>query len=284
MPATPEEALAAADAIASGEASGWGNRTLWPADRMASGNWSPVQWFDGRLAEAAYEINMSPNLEPMGRNHDIGPAGRRIRDAYAQCELDEPDAVPIFWSVSSKIHNTMQSSPEAYGLPKRGKQSLAEKYWKKRSCFLVAQRYDTISGRLTGIWSTKPSIGSGWIPVAVPDSDHGKALAAWWNSTPVRLLLLNLRSKKLTYPAWSLDQLSEVGVPTLENPGWKALAQAWQETCDFEMLPLSHADDCPARPIIDRAAALTLGVDEHLVADWRNILASEPTISNRVAD
>ena len=284
MPATPEEALSAADAIDTGKAPEWGSRTLWPADRIASGDWSPVQWFNGHLAEAAYELSTSPNLEPMGRNHEIGPAGQRIRDAFEQCQLGDQEAVPIFWSVSSKIHNTMRSSPEAYGLPKMGKQALANKYWHRRSCLLVAQKYNTMSGRLTAIWSPSPSIGSGWTPVAVSDKIDGMALAAWWNSTPVRLLLLNLRSKTLTYPNWSLDQLRGVGIPKSDSPARATLAQAWEEASDMVMLPLSQAVDCPVRPIIDRAAALALGVDEQLIGDWREMLAREPTISNRVAD
>ena len=110
------------------------------------------------------------------------------------------------------------------------------------------------------------------------------ALAAWWNSTPVRLLLLNLRSKTLTYPNWSLDQLRGVGIPKSDSPARATLAQAWEEASDMVMLPLSQAVDCPVRPIIDRAAALALGVDEQLIGDWREMLAREPTISNRVAD
>ncbi|MCY4133671.1 MAG: hypothetical protein OXG30_01985 [bacterium] len=243
-----------------------------------------MQWFEGRLAEAAYEINQSPLLEPVGKRHEIGPAGQRIRDAYTQCESDTPEAVPIFWSVSSQIHNTMHSSPEANGLAKNAKKGLAQKYWQRRSRLLVAQRYDTISGRLTAIWSPTPSIGSGWTPVTVSDEIDGHALAAWWNSTPTRIMLLNLRSKKLTYPAWSLDQLRSVGIPNPDNPAWATLARAWEEVSDVEIMPLSQADDCPVRSTIDRAAALALGVEEQQIAEWRGMLAREPTINNRLAD
>ncbi len=124
MPATPNEALEAADAIASGDLGNWGTVTLWPADRVREGDWSPVQWYDGELAEIArsleaneedlslsdsdpqakhYEAASSPpsptptrtrrtsnprsflssELEPVSRKHAIGPAGRRIQDAFA---------------------------------------------------------------------------------------------------------------------------------------------------------------------------------------------------------
>ena len=106
---------------------------------------------------------------------------------------------------------------------------------------------------------------------------------AWWNSTPARLLLLNMRSKKLTYPTWSLAQLRQVGIPKPGNPAWETLTRAWEEACQLEMLPLSQGEECPARHLIDRAAALALGMEEEQMAEWRQMLAQEPTISNRPA-
>lgn len=108
-------------------------------------------------------------------------------------------------------------------------------------------------------------------------------MVAWWNSTPARLLLLNMRSKKLTYPTWSLAQLRQVGIPKPNNPAWGALAQAWEEACELEMVPLSQGEECPARHLIDQAAALALGMEEEQLAEWRQMLAQEPTISNRPA-
>ena len=56
MPTTPDEALAAADAISCGDLGDWGSVTLWPADRVCDGDWSPVQWYDGELAEIARSL------------------------------------------------------------------------------------------------------------------------------------------------------------------------------------------------------------------------------------
>ncbi len=128
MPATPDEALEVADAIASGDLGEWGNVTLWPAERVCEGDWSPVQWYDGELAEIArsleaneeeislslslsdsapqgkpYAVPSTPagtaptrarwtgsprsfsasDLEPASLRHVVGPAGRRIQDAFA---------------------------------------------------------------------------------------------------------------------------------------------------------------------------------------------------------
>ncbi len=242
-----------------------------------------MQWFDGQLAEATYLINLSPNLEPIGLHHWIGPSGRGIRDTYRKSAEVDPETVPLFWSIAAKIHRRMAGTPDHQGYPKADKSHLARRYWEMRSHTLVTERYDTISGRLTALWSPTPSIGSGWIPVAVSGKPEGKALVAWWNSTPVRLMLLNLRTKKLTYPSWSLAQLRQVGVPRPDNSAWSHLAEAWEQAADLEMLPLSLGQECQARRIIDRAAAMALDFDEEEIVEWRRRLAVEPTISNRPA-
>ena len=140
-------------------------------------------------------------------------------------------------------------------------------------------RLDTIGGRLSGLWSAKPSFGW-WVPVAVPGEERQKALAAWWNSTPVRLMLLNRRAQKLTYPTWQLAHLREVRIPKPDSLAWESLRAAFDQVCDTELLPMRHADVCDARRIIDEAAAFALGIVPDLISDWRRRLAAEPTITN----
>lgn len=64
-------------------------------------------------------------------------------------------------------------------------------------------------------------------------------------------MLLNQRTRKLTYPRWSLAQLRSIRVPKRA-----------------------------ARHVIDRAAALAIGIHADRVAEWRRRLAAEPTITN----
>ena len=283
MPATADEAVAVVDAIVAGRASEWGQIGCWPADRVAAGDWTPVQWFDGALADAALALEENALLQPAGQRHDVGPAGRRIRDAFRDSEDDMPGAIRVFWSVGSELRRTMRGEPEAWRRPKPGKEAMARRYWEQRSQILVAQRFDTVTGRLTGLWSAQPAIGSGWVPVAVEEEVEAKALAAWWNATPARLMLLNRRSKKLTYPAWSLEQLREIRIPKPDNPAWSALKDAFDATCDDEVLPMKQAEECAVRAVIDEAAALALGLSPEVLADWRRRLAAEPTVSNRPA-
>ena len=102
---------------------------------------------------------------------------RHLVDAFAA-------KVPGFKSLSSKLHRTLQGKPDVVYTPRAGKAALAARYAAQRSRVLVAMKMDTISGRLSGLWSDIPSFGW-WVPISVTDEDIGKALVAWWNSTPM---------------------------------------------------------------------------------------------------
>ena len=282
MPATAKEALDAADAIAAGNET-WGSRTFWPADRIEAGDWTPVQWYDGSLANAIREIEDAPELEPLGARHAVGPAGRRVQDAFRRCDADAKSAVPGFHSVSSKIRRTMKGTNDVWYQPKPGKELLAERYLEQRNHLLLPFRFRTTNGRLTAVWTPTPSFGY-WVPVDVEEEYTATALAAWCNSTPVRLMLLNRRARALTYPVWVLEHLREIRIPKPDSLAWNALAAAYTKACDLELLPMHQADECPARKIIDCSAALALGVDDAQIGQWRRKLAREPTISNEQAN
>ena len=282
MPQSAAEATAVADAVATGALGEWGNVQRWPAERVCAGDWTPVQWYDGTLGEAAAELEANVRLEPAGRRFEIGPAGQRIQDAYEVCDGQERGAVAGFHSVSSRLRRTIAAEPDVWYRPKTAKHRLAERYRAQRNHLLVPMRFDTVSGRLTGLWSREVSFGW-WAPVAVPDEASQKALAAWWNSTPARLMLLNRRAQKLTYPTWQLAHLREIRIPKPDNPAWGALRAAFGQVCETELLPMKAAEECEARKIIDEAAALACGVEPGLLADWRHRLSAEPTITNRRA-
>ena len=282
MPSTPEDAITAADAILAGEPTKWARVTKWPNDRVEAGDWTPVQWFNGALADVVRQVEASPRLQPLGKDHAVGPAGQRIQDAYQVAEPDAPGSLPGYHSVSSKLRRKVREEPDVGYVPRPGKERLAERYAGQRSRVLVAMRMDTIAGRLNALWATSPSFGW-WVPVTVDGDRQGQALAAWWNSTPVRLMLLNRRARKLTYPTWQLHHLREVRIPTPDNPAWDALAEAWEQVRDVELLPMREGGRCEARLVLDEAAAAALDVSAATVAGWRAMLAAEPTVTNRRA-
>ncbi len=279
MPDNVEKAVEVAEAIASGNPGQWGRIHHWPANRVRGGDWTPVQWFDGGLAETAFTLERNELLEPVGRRYAVGPAGQRIQDAYDVVAENGADAIPGFHSVAGRLRRTILGEPDVWYRPKAAKRGLADRYRSLRSQLLVPMRLDTITGRLTGLWTPHPSFGW-WVPIAVHDKSIAKALAAWWNSTPVRLMLLNRRGRKMTYPVWQLAHLREIRIPRTDNPAWAALKSAFDQTCKTALLPMKQAEACAARKKIDDAAALAIDVSPHVLADWRRRLAAEPTITN----
>lgn len=284
LPRTTEAVREVVTAIRERKIDAVGTACEWPRERMLAGDWTPVQWYNPSLAEIVRVIEASSRLERLGERHEIGPNGRGIQDVYSNHREDmrhRPGAVRGFHSISADLRRKLQGEPEAWYVPKEGRASLAAAYAKQRGRLLVPMRFDTISGRLTGVWATEPSFGW-WMPVAITSEFEGQALAAWFNSTPVRLMLLNRRAKKLTYPVWQVAHWRDIRIPKVGNPAWDELAAAYREVCRMDVMPMREPE-CPVRVRIDRAAAVALDMDPAELAGWRRLIAAEPTVSGRSA-
>ena len=286
MPNDASGAIACADAIAAGE-EGWGSRLLWPEDRVSEGDWSPVQWYDGSLAGAAWEIEGLNSLEPLGVRHAIGPTGRAAQDSWRKRDeasaRDHSEAVLIFDSTSSELRRCMAGEPEQWVVPGGRREHLWQSVKVQGSTLLVTIRLNTVSGRLTALHSNQSTFGFGWIPVTTTDSEESKALSLWLNSTFARLMLLNRRAKTLTYPKWSIDHWKQIRIPKYDDVVIQKLASVWEDLKNKELLEMRHGESDPARVRIDAAASEACGVDESVVAGWRRKLSHEPTITNQRA-
>ncbi len=280
MPKDAAGAVKAAEAIADGDLADWGAAHPWPAERVGAGDWTPAQWYDGALAETVWFLEGHRELTPAGAVLTPGPTGRAAQDSWRRSEGD-PRAIMVFDSVSAAIRRTMLDAPEQPVAPGGRRAHLYERVLQGRGNLMLATRYNTVSGRLTALWSKEPTFGFGWIPARGTDSAYEQAICAWWNSTPGRLLLLNRRAKTLTYPKWSVAHLTSLPVPRPASKGCAELTDAWNRYRQEPMLPLRNAENCMVRQAIDEAAACALGLDSGVVADWRRRLAAEPTITNR---
>lgn len=174
----------------------------------------------------------------------------------------------------------MLDAPERRVAPGGRRAHLYENVLAGTGNLMLATRYNTVSGRLTALWSEMPTFGFGWIPARGTDNAYEQAICAWWNSTPGRLPLLNRRAKTLTCPKWSVAHLTSLPVPRPSSNGCAELRDAWNRHRLVSMLPLRHAEKCVARQAIDEAAALVLGIESSELAGWRRRLAAEPTITN----
>ena len=130
---------------------------IWESERVQAGDWNPVQWYDGALAEAARDLEENALLEPAGLRYDIGPDGRSVQDAYEIGDQAAPGAIPGFHSVSEKLRRTILASPmsgTSRDVAQGGTWSDGSNRCDGlRNHLLVSMRLDTISGRLTGLWT-----------------------------------------------------------------------------------------------------------------------------------
>ena len=139
----------------------------WPEDLVRAGDWSPVQWYDPKLAEAAGQIRQAPGLCQLTALYDMGPAGRRIRDAFEQVTdgSSRGEDVDVFDSVSSELRVSLASAPDAAWRPRPGKESMVRSYLARMGWALLTNRARVNNARLVAVCAAAKGFGSGFMPV-----------------------------------------------------------------------------------------------------------------------
>ncbi len=275
----------------------WHALFKWPEERMAAGDWSPAQWFDGALAYVAEEIEALPGLTPLGEMALVEPAGQAIRGAFVNPLKNEPrPEYPVMWRHQTGKRTTMRASADYVTEPKTGKGAYARNLWPKASRLLIAAKLNPQAARTASVLVDEPVLGNVWIPVTpLGNSAQGdpnerdpnerlrsqKAWCAFLNSTPGAVLFLNRRSKKLTYSAYSLDQLRSLPCPDPGKVRTGYLAATFDELQHRELLPWTQMDRCPVRARLDAVVGRMLDIKPAKLAEWRRRLVQEPTISNK---
>ena len=280
-------------AIQSGEPSELFSQTLWQADKVQDGNWSPVQWYNPILAHAATKMNNLPKCVAASDTYDLMHTDVAFSLHFDYSPSEDGNA---FCSISEKIMQTMNAKPENKGTPKPGKEYQAERTQQKASHLQITARFSTTSTRLMAIYSKKPTLGTAYIAIGNVDKQTAKALVAFMNSSFGIIQMLNRRSKKLTYPRYEVSNLKTLKLPDPEKVDLSILVEAFEQV---KNTPLGRLRDCdehatpppppPAkslenpRKILDHAVAKCLGIDPAKTDLWRKLLAAEPTITNRPA-
>lgn len=265
-------------AIHSGEASAWFSETRWSPDKVKAGNWSPVQWMNPQLAHAADEMNSIPNTIESGQRYPWRPVGRVIREIFDYQPSDDGD---MFFTIAEKLMQTMQAKPESKGTPKKGKQDQADRTWEQADHVLVPTRLSTTSSRLLAIYSEQPALGSAYCPIGVYDKNIAKGYVAFMNSSFGIIQMLNRRTKKLTYPSYEAGHMKTLRLPD-PNADLSPLVDAFEKVKDTPLLRLAECHTDPARKILDHAAAEVIGIPTETTDQWRQWLAREPTITNKI--
>ena len=246
----------------------------WPKNRVAEGDWTPCQYYDGALAGHASDLDALDVMTPLGLLALVEPSGRRLRDAFMNpLKGHAASDYPVVWTHETNERRTMRSFSDFSTEPKPAKRKYATQVlWPKASRMLIACKIRASTIRVAAIHLPSPALGQPFIPVVPSPSverpaETLKAWCAYLNSTPASLSLLNRRQKTLDYSDYSLDQLRAIPVPDPAKCDLTPLKDAFRTLANAELLPWPQMNRCPVRAELDSATARVLGVDEAEIAD-----------------
>ena len=294
-PSSPAASISLAHAIMNGALAGTRIGTVqeWPQSKIAAGDWGAVQFLSPYLCLLFADLKNSkffPSVA-LGSISEIGPAGQRIRDAFARSEMPDAAGRIALWQHDTERTQSMAAHWDSHICPKPNKVPLADKYWTQRGTFLLPHRLNLPTARVATVRLKMPAMGSLWTPCRLtvktdilPELE--KALCVYFNSSIGLLSILGDRTnKKPTYPQFSLDDLRKLVVPDFDIIGPVAiatLAAAYDFHANDVFLQLPQMDDCPVRRALDQAVIEALDLDGETVANIRCTLAAEPSVtSNR---
>ena len=287
-PDNADDALKAADAIASGNLGEWGNEMTWSAEKMAKGDWRPTAFYNRDLLDVLISLE-SNLLVRLGKIAEVEPGGQRIRDAFDRSVSGDSDAKTILWDHKSELRTTMATEPDTIASPKDGRRDYVNNtLWPKAGRLLIAGKININVVRTTGVILDKPALGSMFIPVRPKASDeeimrsYEKILCVWFNSTPFIICLLGARSKNLLYTAFSLDTLRSLPIPKPLDL-MMHLTKIYDTNKDKTLKPWPEMTSCEVRKNIDDAVAPIIDIDSETIAKWREWVANEPTVTNKRA-
>ena len=268
-----------------------GQATEWPVEQVQAGDWSPVQWYSGQLAMASTDLRHNAILATAGSLYEFSLLGRNVAHCFEPIEGNPRThgRLRIFTSIAEERRSHLAGDADATWqiIPvekrdKRGGTDAVPKYVDEQGWMLAAQRFSTTSSRTPSQYTAEPALGTAYIAIRTDSPDEAKALNLLWNSTPVLIQLLGMRSKKAAYIHWSSTQLQSVRLPAdaREPKLVGTLAGVHDELADTELGRLQYADDDPVRATIDDATAELFGVGRETVAQWRTWLSQEPFMHN----
>ena len=110
-PATPADAISVAAAIETDNVAGQGYGTAqqWPESRVAAGDWGAVQFLSPFLCERFAELRDGGLFRSvaLGSIADVGPEGRRIRDAFTRSAMPDAEGRVALWQHDTEVTQSM---------------------------------------------------------------------------------------------------------------------------------------------------------------------------------
>ena len=292
-PRTPAQAVSMGEAILRGESRPEFIISDWPQARMRQGDWLPTQ-FVRNECESFFLRLESGEWFPVATHNlggELGPAGRRIRDAFSRSR--QPESRQAIWFHKSDVQTTMRTKRESYVNVnlKTGRERLARKYWDQRANVMLPMRMRPSTNCVSALYAETATVGSAFAPYTPNRGEHeqslvDKACVAFLNSSIGLTALLGVTSNRvIVYPNFSMDDLREIPFPrwsslTPDQIEWMAQA-GYERLADKPFKPLREMTGCETRLALDRAVSEALGVPWDEMETLRVALASEPGITGK---
>ena len=270
-------------------ASGWGEVSYWPAERMEDGDWSPAVWRSPVLAKAASVFANSPDLCAIGECSGVKPhaTGQTLRGSFMTADRDTPGAFPILKTSGYKAgQETIQSTPDEWWQTQtRDHTTLngsrppeAEQLLQKAGHLLITAGQDSSSARLAATADDEKYVGNRWIPVTGLSIEEAKAAAVFINSTPGRLQIMQNVGKKLAFFTFSAAQAAKLRIASPKNDRIRGvLSNCFENTKDM-IVPQFREGECEVRRLWDEAVADAMGWDPEELTRLRHLLHKEPHV------
>ena len=263
-------------------ARGWGHVSLWPAQRIEAGDWTPAIWRSPELAEAAYGYANETQMHSLKEaGLSAAQTGRLLSGPFEPAAAGTPDSFPILKSKGADGQTTIQSMPDEHWIPKQQDEQgyrLTTDLLEKAGHLLITAGQDNRTGRLTATADDEPYVGNGWMPVTSLSPQEAKALAVFVNSTPGRLQLMRNSGRKLDFPNYRPAGIGTIRVPNVRDARIRQiLADCWERTRDVDV-PQFRDGECEVRRLWDEAVADAMGWDAADLAQQRRLLHHEPHV------
>ena len=257
-------------------ADGWGEVSVWPADRVQQGDWTAAIWRSPGLADAAARLAVHDALIPLAeRGLQVYAAGKHSMSGYRRMTTTTRESFPILKSKGADGQLRIEAVPDEHWEWMQGGEA---PILHKSSYLLVTAGQDTSTGRVTAVSSRTAYVGYGWMPVTGLTIEQSKGAAVFLNSTVGRLLLMRTPGLKLNFPKYNPAVFNALPIPDLTDPTvCSPLADCWDATRCMSV-PQFRDGECEVRELWDAAVCDALGWDEAEIAGLRKLLHAEPHV------
>ena len=267
----------------------YGTITWRALEQIRDHPWNAACFYDQSLADLYDSLLDCSALKPIGNLASIEPAGRRTQDAFRKATIRQIPDRRALWDHKSARQTTMRTEPDEFISAKSNKANYAEKLWEKRGNLLLANRMYLNLCQTPAVYSNDPILGSAFVPVSPVVREGGggrtvlsKAWCVWLNSTYGIISFLNIRSRKLSYPSFSLEGLRSLPVPSPSQCDLEKLAITYDQLSDSKLCPFPEIENDPTRHAIDDAVIEAVpSLPTKDVNLLRQSIALEPSVHNK---